>query len=290
MLVKSELGELVEIRRDRKVHIVIWEPGVVTSTTIFFFHGSMATLNQFAKLFPVFKEMNLRIVAYDALGCGSSTKPVDSLFDDSYYLMEELVLDAIEVFTKYASEKNFLVGHSFGTTVVARIIDCYHNLKNYPTTINGVILLGTTDKLPSRGPSIFALPVFLLRIIHPILSSRFAGKALSPKCDPETRNEISSQSGKNEMHVVKSFYRNFQWANESIWTSLASSKIPVLICQGEDDAITKPEGALRLFETYFQSSTQNKYITIPASGHQLMQETPMAVAAAIKNFVTSLEK
>ena len=75
----------VEIRPNRHISVGVEDSCEGTANlTIFFFHGSMAHKNQFSKLREQLRQilleswchLRIRMVAADALGCGSSKKPV----------------------------------------------------------------------------------------------------------------------------------------------------------------------------------------------------------------------
>jgi abhydrolase domain-containing protein 8 len=278
-----------EIREDRKIYLEHYKNNnqpPESEVTMFFFHGSMASLNQFRDLIDFFKK-RVNVVAYDALGCGESDKPVDPWFGESNYSVDNLLLDAVEVFKKYSTTYNILIGHSFGTTIVARVIDYFKKKSNFPSDrcyINGYILLGTADTL-SIGRPIFYLPVWVLELIHPILSKKFSNRAFSPNASVSAKSKAMMSSGKNKMHVVKSFYTNSYWSTHDVWMTLTDK--PVLIVQGIDDRITPIMKAKKLFETHYSSNPQSKFISLENVGHQLMQENPEQVINAIFEFINA---
>ena len=96
-----------EIRPGRSV--MVFNRLVPGNDTVFFYHGSMATYKQFNdNLIPFFHDLTTKnIVAYDAFGCGESDKPRDW----NAYSTDELLKDAIAVFSKYSTSKNVLIGH-----------------------------------------------------------------------------------------------------------------------------------------------------------------------------------
>jgi pimeloyl-ACP methyl ester carboxylesterase len=59
-------------------------------------------------------------------------------------------LDALEVFKKFSTKKNVLIGHSYGTTLVARLNQFITNVfdENVNESISGVVLMGTAWELP----------------------------------------------------------------------------------------------------------------------------------------------
>ena len=285
---------LIEIRKDRWINIQIYECHSISQnniseiTSIFLIHGSMASKSQFDDTVEHLKTKTCRIITYDFLGCGQSAKPYDSWFGDSNYNTDNLFLDALEIFKRYKSMHNILIGHSFGTTLVARIIHRYASA-NLTTElhVDGIILLGTTDSLPKGGRPIFILPVFILEILHPMLSAGFADRALSPSIDPKLKVKILSVSGQNSMHVVRSYYRNFEWASPEIWQALANYNRPILQVHGIDDKLLTHENSKIMFEKYFQNVPKSQFVTIEHAAHQLMQEKPAELNSMIESFINN---
>ena len=60
------------------------------------------------------------------------------------------------------------------------------------------------------------------------------------------------------MYVCKSFYQQFEWAEEQHWRAV--SCLPVLICQGDEDVVTTMDGAQNLIKllTHLQSKGTEK--------------------------------
>ena len=284
-------------------------------TTMFFFHGAMASHDQFAFLISHYHKY-INIVAYDSYGCGNSDKPYDPvLWGESNYSAEQHTLDALAIFRRYATKRNILVGHSFGSAIVGRLVGALHRNLNYADIdqkIIGTVLLGTFKDCPLARHPIFFLPVFVLDTLQNALSAQFAELALSPKCDPEVKAWCCASSNMNQMHVAKSFYSNFGWATPTDWIELA--KYPILICHGNDDLITPLLGASALHELLLLARSKATSINLhsdldsaadtinndsnslektppivmevfPDVGHQIMQEKPNELIHCMSKFL-----
>lgn len=158
--------------------------GADHNTTVFFIHGSMGSLTHFSDLMTAF-DGRVNIVAYDTIGCGESDKPDDYL----EYSTQSMTAYAIEIFDRFCTAKNILVGHSYGTAQVARL--CSHAIKLQPDSMNasisGVVLLGTVDCLPKGGSSLFSifkLPLFVLKPMQSWMSKAYVDTAFSVHSDP----------------------------------------------------------------------------------------------------------
>jgi pimeloyl-ACP methyl ester carboxylesterase len=167
--------------------------------TVFFIHGSMGSLTQYNDLIAFYKG-RAHVVAYDTMGCGDSEKPSSN----GEYSTDSLTANSIEIFEKYATARNILVGHSYGTAQVARL--CSHfrdqnvdiSVVKAKRDISGVVLLGTVDFTPKGGPpalGIFSLPLFLLRPMQGFMSKAYVGMAFSPNSNPALKERALLRAG-----------------------------------------------------------------------------------------------
>lgn len=298
--VKVEVNEhLVEIRPCRKINIFRYlAKDNDIDTTIFLFHGSMASYKQFNGIINYLKEkFPVNIIAFDALGCGRSEK--SRVWED--YSSDELFLDALEVFNRYSTNKNILIGHSYGTTHIAKLAQN----SSSKGKIFGAILLGTAWKIDGRHP-IFWLPETVLECLSPHLSAEFSRLAYSPSTNEEIKLESASINQANDMYVCRAFYQQFTWASNDDWVSLRN--IPVFILHGKDDLISAEDDALKLYdELQFNSATVsekqiflpndkivanqsfcNSFKIVEAAGHMLMLEQPDIVNELIEDYLRGL--
>ena len=109
------------------------------------------------------------------------------------------------------------------------------------------------------------------------------------------------------MYVCKAFYQQFQWASRAHWEALSS--YPVLVCQGDDDKITPPDGAQSLVSLLLLRSKEKDDVSrdmgegegkidshvagrgrnvrlavITKSGHHTMEEQPVQLAEHMTAF------
>ena len=177
-------------------------PGNLCETTFFFIHGSMGSLSQFDDIINLYRN-KVNIVAYDVMGCGSSEKPSA----EAAYSTKSLTSNSIQVFEKFASAKNVLIGHSYGTAQIARLSSHIRRKRdegyaqNLPIrTICGVILLGTVEALPESMSSIyrlFSLPLCLLSPMQGWMSRSYVSLAFSPSSNSSLREKAITTAGKS---------------------------------------------------------------------------------------------
>lgn len=176
-----------------------------------------------------------------------------------------------------------LVGHSYGTAVVARV----NRALNETVNIEGIVLMSGADNLPSGGHPIFALPVFVLRCIEPYLSSEFVRLAFSESTPPELKQQCIAVNAKNDMFVCRCFYRQMDWATSRDWEYV---KCPFLILHGEDDKLIPIQKSEALYRTLTYHAPQDvlsksSFHPIPNAGHQIHQEKAEELARLLANFI-----
>lgn len=204
---------LVEMANKKRLNVLYLQNNN-SDTTLFFIHGSMGTLTQFSDLIVSYQG-RVNIVAYDTIGCGDSDKPVTP----KDYSTESLTANAIEIFDKYSTAKNILIGHSYGTAQVARLCKHIHTRQTTlppPTTtstdttkplvsinikekvISGVVLLGTVDFLPAGGSPafvIFGLPLCCLKPLQSWMSNAYVDAAFCTKTDKKMKDRALITAG-----------------------------------------------------------------------------------------------
>ena len=280
----------------------------------------MATYKQYYGIINGLLSYDYNIVTFDYYGCGDSDKP----YHHDAYNTTNHHEDILAIYNKYHTTTNILIGHSYGTTQIARLLskidnttnatsNTTSNTTNATTTTSSnttsnikVILLGTAYQLPNGGHPIFKLPVCILSLLSSYLSSQFVKVAFSSNTSDDIKNISKSISGKNNMTVVKYFYTQFEWATSSDWEALKD--IDVLILQGKDDLITTEDNSSELFHFLNSISSSSSsdsgnsdgsgsgsgdctsnsrivYTVIDDCGHMLLLEKAEAVTSAIIDFL-----
>ncbi|CAM9773829.1 unnamed protein product [Heterosigma akashiwo] len=152
-----EGASVINIRSGRDLNVYIRQHENPQAPTVFFVHGACASMVQFAPLVDILKQ-RFSIVAYDLYGCGGSPKP------ESWhaYATEEHRQDLFALYQKFATDVNFMIGHSFGTSLVLSLASV--GSKKH---IHGMVLIGSTHiPGPVPVPLVFRLPLFLLNCLQ----------------------------------------------------------------------------------------------------------------------------
>ena len=190
---------LVEMGNTHRLNVLHSPCSTASDTTLFFTHGSMGSLTQFNDLIAAFTG-RVNIVAFDTMGCGDSEKPNVH----TVYSTDSLTSNLIEIFDKYSTKNNILVGHSYGTAQVARLcshvkmrqLDSLHQKSD--VTISGVVLLGTVDTLPKGGCSafsIFSLPLCVLNPMQGWMTKSYVNMAFSTHSSTALKARATALAG-----------------------------------------------------------------------------------------------
>lgn len=286
-----------EVRDGRRLNLYkVLRP---SDTTIFFIPGSLACHNIDIDIIKHLEEgYNVNIVAWDAYGSGKSDRKRD--WDEAgnfigHYSTENLFLDAYAIVAKYTTEHNILLGHSFGSALVARLVkrlreECMSQTTNID--ISSCVLLGTAFQMPDGAHPVFMLPEALLSCLQPAMNEEAVRQALSNRSyENDELKSMSYEYGiSNDMATVKAFFQQLKWATEEEWSSL--KHVPVLIIQGKEDQITNVDNALLLYEkiiaTQEYRGKSSSFKIIPDAGHMVMYEQPALCNKFIVEFLHGL--
>ena len=286
-------AKLIDVRPSRTLCVLHHPGSKAKKGLVFFVHGSMARLSQYTAQISHFRSAGFEVVAYDYYGCGRSPKPATGAYTTAAHLA-----DLVAIFTRFANRPDgrrlpvLLVGHSFGCHQVLRL------LENALTSGNEldlrVCLLGAGTPSAGRAKTmrrLFSLPLFALRLLHPVLSAGFRKRALhastvaAESAPPGTRNEAHAQllhladatSGSNPMHVVQPFYTTLSFITRAqarrVAALAAAAGVPIVAVNGVADKLTTVAAARELVEAWLDGA-DTSFRAVDGASHQVMQEQP----------------
>jgi len=291
--------ELEEVRPGRTV--AVHKRCVAGSRkTLIFVHGSAASLVQWQQQIEALAATgDTNVVAYDAVGCGRSPKPIGW----DLYSTEALYDDLKAVISRHGGAQGHavsLIAHSAGCCHVLRFAaeaagvtdpDCVSTLPKPAAAPTALVLIAPLIALPS-SVAIFRLPVFALELMRPLLSGGFAERALHPKtraAHTAAHRELlllsEATSGANPMHMCRAYYRQIRVPAAEVF---AGCKAPTLIVGGEEDRLAPFELHASSLSKAIGPATRELLI-LPEAAHQVMQEQPEAVCSAIAAFIAGVE-
>ena len=239
---------------------------------VFLFHGSCAHSGQFLSIIEALKEQ-YNVFAMDYVGCGDSPKPNDW----AAYSAEAFADDTVSFFREYAGKENMVFGHSSGSWRAMQLLAAEEG------RISKVVLLGTGLDLPAPPTTIFLLPSFVLTWMQGAMTNQFIAAAIHESAPEELKQKEYAASMANPMHMVRAYYRQFEWGMRDC---VENVKTPILVVQGRDDPITPLSGAEALVEALeARGNDRVRLAVVEKACHLVMQERPEDVLRAVLPFL-----
>jgi proline iminopeptidase len=270
--------------------------GTGTGTPLVLLHGGPGSSSYYLK--PLLSLAADRpVIIYDQLGCGKSDRPTDTtLFTVDRYVRElQTLRDSLGL------REIHLLGHSWG----AMLAEAY--MASHPTGVRSLILsspLVTTAQWEHDADSLLrALPDSTRAAIakheadHTTSSPEYvsATKAyyalyLSRTNSPPSPDNDSARAGFGRQVYEYMWGPSEFTSTGTLKTFDASSwlrdvKVPTLFIAGEFDEATPT--STRNFSRLVPGA---EFVMIPGSGHVTVKDNPDALRAAIRGFLTKVER
>lgn len=263
------MDDSIEIRPGRLLHVTIHK-NPTSDTTVFLIHGLGGRGNQWREQIQFLKNQYTVIVP-DLLGQGTSDKPKSS--DINLYSFAELEEDLHALFTRYASAKNILFGHSYGGALATSIA------LDHQDKVSKLILISPVPCEPNISiPFMYRLPTFVMELLRPILENKFRQLAFSSHVNPKLADFELRSVKTNPMHVIKSLIKGMQHIPKIDLTML---NVPTLIIVGEPDGLISPIAQ----QEYYRSIPHHQFAIIDDASHMCLLEKPKIVNQYIENFI-----
>lgn len=259
----------LEIRPGRTINIEIYK-NPNSLATLFLVHGIGGSGAQWREQIKILQK-DYTLIVPDLLGHGKSEKPNPT--DVNPYTFKAFAEDLEIIFNKYATEKNFLLGHSYGGAL-ALFLAVQHSEK-----INKLVLIAPAPCEPFITiPFIFKLPVFLLNLLQPLLDKSFQKLAFDNSVDAKLKREESEAGLKNAMTVIKAMWQGCTQV-EKINPKQVST--PTLVIVGESDKII-PAPTIK---NYYEHIPHLQFEVIQKAGHMVMLEQHEKINSLIIQFL-----
>ncbi|MDU8357504.1 alpha/beta hydrolase [Pseudomonas syringae group sp. J309-1] len=268
-------GERVEIRPGRFIDIACHTGTRNENRVVFFCHGSGGNKDQWRNQWQALAAEGYNLVAWDMLGHGASAKPQHS----AAYAWDELVEDYLEVLRRYQSERNVLVGHSFGTGLTLGALAELERQGN-ARSVESVLLLGSMLRRPEAKNPVLSLPAWLLERLRPWLAKGFRERAWHVQADPALVAYEEKLTESNPLYVFKALMTQARWPE---LIELDSIKVDVHVVAGDSDGLTPAAGGEALARRLPNASFE----LLDQCGHQLMLEKPERVLQLLKQLLGS---
>lgn len=263
------MDNMIEVRPGRRINLDIY-PNPRTNDTAFLIHGLGGHSKQWRKQVDLLNQ-KYTLIMPDLLGHGKSDKP--NPVHANPYTFLELDKDLQAIFTKFSSEKNIVIGHSYGGALAASLT------LDHQDKINKLILLAPTPCTPKiQIPWIYHLPTPILALFRPWLEKQFQRMAFSAGADSALLTEEMRAMQENQLYVIKGMINGFS-AMPRVDTTMFTVSTSVMT--SEQDGVVPAEGS----KNFYSGVPHVQFSTITNASHMLMLEQPEQVNKLIIDFL-----
>jgi pimeloyl-ACP methyl ester carboxylesterase len=275
--VTNKLGELIEIRPNRKIHIDSYINSDNRGQKLFLIHGSSGSPEQWRTILPILRD-NFDCIVPSLLGHGSSGAP---LFDVDKYLEKsednpydfiEIAKDLEVVLDKYGNQfgNNIIIGHSTGG-----LMGLYLAHK-YPDIVKRLILLcPDTIEIERDLSELWRAPVEDLEAIRPQLEEAFQYMAFYAGTDKDLVAKEMAAAHKVPMYVVQGLKIGKHSMTE---LDFSNFMVPTVILAGDKDLIVP----VSRIKSAYDNIKGIRIEVIAKAGHFIMLEEAKIVMDYIR--------
>ncbi len=271
---------------EHRIFVVERDPrGAKDAPAILFLHGFPTSSLDWAPIVPPLLARGLRLVFFDFLGFGFSSKPRGH----AYSLFEQA--DIAEAVARAAGlGRLHVVAHDMGDSVALELV----RREAFRARLRGLVLLNGSVLLdfyrPRLGQRLLRVPVLgavFARLATRRLFVRQIASVFGPDTTPprpvldEMWDVIQVNGGARNYHRVIR-YLDERKEHERGWLeALGSSGVPLLLVWGEDDPVAVP----RIADEVKGYRPDARLVRLAGVGHYPQMEDPDRVAGEIGAFV-----
>ncbi|MDR3508534.1 MAG: alpha/beta hydrolase [Caulobacteraceae bacterium] len=268
-------GEPVEVRPGRTLNVTVHPGGERAGATVFLCHGAGGNQNQWRNQWLLLTGLGYRVVAWDFPGHGQTKGKRQT----QVYAGSEFLQDYLAILAKYATGRNILVGHSYGSRLTLAVLQALR-AEGRLSLVERAMLLGpppAVRTLPVGGP-LAKWPLPLLALIRPMLSKGFRQLAWHSSADPALVAYEDDLTRHNSLFMMRSLMAQSAALDVD---SLGLLDLPILVLAGASDGLTPAAGAEALAGLLPQASLT----VLPQCAHQIMLEKPAETNALLLEFI-----
>ncbi len=244
---------------------------------ITFINGLSMRTSHWAPYFKMLPQKGVRVLSYDMLGQGFSSKPILGVDFEDHAIMLKALHDHLGI------EKPYVMGISFGGVVVLKYAIMF------PDALKGLLPISTFSELdPLLRCHANNLYISMARVgfefyLDLLMPLNFTNEWLAKNQDLLAVVKRVGTTG-NEIFGIQNLMeslRNF----DSITTDLAKIKVPTLIMNGEYDALT-PRNLHDIMRIHIPNS---RLLIIPKMSHAFTLEIPELCSRIFAEFIEQVE-
>ncbi|MTJ83096.1 MAG: alpha/beta hydrolase [Telmatospirillum sp.] len=251
-----------ELTQSRLLSYIVDHGRADQDLTIFFAHGAGGNKNQWRRQWRHLTGRGYRLVAWDNLGHGRSTRSPRR----TDYAGARILADYRALFERFASRRNILVAHSYGTRLTLGLL-AELEAAGRLESVAGALLLGVP---PVATPLAFAprlLPTFALEWMRPFLTRSFRSLAWHPDTDAGLIDIEEEATRGNSLFMMRALLEQDFRPDPATLPRLA---IPIDVVAGDADRLTPADHGRDLAARL----PDGRLHLLTGSGHQIMLEQP----------------
>jgi len=240
-------------------------------------NGLSMRTSHWAPYFNILPQKGVRVLSYDMLGQGYSSKPILGVDFDDHAIMLKALHDHLGI------EQPYVMGISFGGVMVLR----YAIL--FPDALKGLLPISTFSELdPVLSCHAANLYIGMARVgfefyLDLLMPLNFTNAWLSKNRDLLAIVKRVGSSG-NELHGIQNLMESLAKFS-SITPDLAKITVPTLVLNGEYDALTP-----RHLHDIIRANTPNsRMLVVPKMSHAFTLEIPEHCARIFAEFIGQVE-
>lgn len=240
-------------------------------------NGLSMRTSHWAPYFKLLPQAGVRVLSYDLLGQGQSSKPILGVSFEDHARILKALHDHLGI------ERPYVMGISFGGVVVLK----YGLL--FPDAISGLIPVSTFSELdPQLTAHAYNLYVGLARVgfgfyLDLLMPLNFTNDFLAKSADSlQVVRRLGVTS--NELYGIQNLMESLR-DFKSMTAELPRIAVPTLILNGEYDALTPRH----LHDIIRRGIANSRLVIIPRMAHAFTLEVPVLVARLLAEFVHSVE-
>lgn len=240
-------------------------------------NGLSMRTSHWAPYFSLLPQAGVRVLSYDMLGQGQSSKPILGVSFEDHARMLKALHDHLGI------ERPFVMGISFGGVVALK----YGVL--FADAVGGLIPVSTFSEIdPQLQAHAYNLYVGLARVgfgfyLDLLMPLNFTNEFLAKSADSlQVIRRLGVSS--NELYGIQNLMESLR-DFRSMTDELVQIKAPALILNGECDALTPRH----LHDILRRGIANSRLVIVPRMAHAFTMEVPALVARLLAEFVHAVE-
>lgn len=240
-------------------------------------NGLSMRTSHWAPYFKMLPAKGVRVLSYDMLGQGFSSKPILGVDFDDHAIMLKALHEHLGI------EQPYVMGISFGGVVVLRYA------MMFPDALKGLLPISTFSELdPVLSCHAANLYISMARVgfefyLDLLMPLNFTNEWLKKNRDLLAIVKRVGSSG-NELHGIQNLMESLAKFS-SITPELAKITVPTLVMNGEYDALTP-----RHLHDIIRANTPNsRMLVVPKMSHAFTLEVPELCSRIFAEFIEQVE-